>query len=109
MKERRAGEALELVLRGIALVGPSPELLDTRGVIYLKLGKTAEAIKDFQACIDQTPSAPRYYHLALAEHQANQREAALEAWQKTKGLDIKQLHPLEHADYRKLQAALQVN
>ena len=98
-----------MVSRGIALVGPSPELLDTRGVIYLKLGKNDEAIKDFQACIEQTPSAPRYFHLALAEHQANQREAALEAWQKAKGLDVKQLHPLEHADYHKLQAALRVN
>jgi len=107
LKEGRAGEALELVSRGIALVGPSPELLDTRGVVYLKLRKNDEAIKDFQACIDQTPSAPRYFHLALAEHQANQREAALEAWQKAKGLDVKQLHPLEHADYRKLAAALQ--
>jgi Tfp pilus assembly protein PilF len=106
MKEGRPEDALGLMARAMDLVGQTPELLDTRGCIYLKLGKVDLAIQDFQACIDQTPSPTRYFHLALAQQLANKGDAAREAWQKARGLNVKELHALERPDYQKLLAAL---
>jgi tetratricopeptide (TPR) repeat protein len=108
LKEGKGSDALAMVNRGIDLVGPSPELLDTRGVIYLTLGRAEEAIKDLQDCINQGPSALRYFHLARAQQLARNRTAAGEALGNAEksGLQPKQLHPLEREAYKNLKAGL---
>jgi tetratricopeptide (TPR) repeat protein len=108
LKEGKGIDALAMVNRGIELVGPSPELLDTRGVIYLTLGRPAEAIKDLQDCIEQAPSALRYFHLAQAQQLAKNRAAASDAMGKAEksGLQSRQLHPLEREAYKNLKAGL---
>jgi tetratricopeptide (TPR) repeat protein len=110
LKEGKKSEALDLVNRGIQLVGRSPELLDTRGVIYVALGRADQAVKDLQDCIDQSPSAVRYFHLAQAHQLARDRHAAAEALRKARDskpkLEPRQLHPLELKDYERLMADL---
>ncbi|HYT93683.1 MAG TPA: tetratricopeptide repeat protein, partial [Gemmataceae bacterium] len=43
-QQKRWDDALKLVQQAIDAHGPRPELLDTRGYIYLEMGKTAEAV-----------------------------------------------------------------
>jgi tetratricopeptide (TPR) repeat protein len=107
-------EALALVNRGINLAGPSPELLDTRGVIYLIQRNGQGAATDLQDCVDQSPSATRYFHLAqakalLASGNPQAGVQAAEAWRKAKegGLRPEQLHPLEYSAYDALKEAME--
>ena len=43
----KAAEALELVNRRVEITGPSASVLDTRGVVLLKLGRDEEAVQSF--------------------------------------------------------------
>jgi predicted Zn-dependent protease len=108
MRDGRGQEALALINRAIDQVGPSPELLDTRGVIYLRMGQTENAIRDLEDALSQSPSASRYYHLAQARHQAKDRARAVLALReaKTLGLSEKSLHPLERSTYKPLTEEL---
>ncbi len=109
VKEKKNKEALELVSKAIELVGKSPELLDTRGVIYLHLGQNREAVKDLKECVDLTPSAVRYFHLAQAQWAVKNREEAAQAMRKARenGLQAdRHLHRLEKGDYDDLRKAV---
>ena len=50
--------------------GPRAELLDTRAKVHLTLGQTASAVKDLEQATAENPTAPRYFHLALAHWKA---------------------------------------
>lgn len=60
-------EALELAQRGLKIAPDYFDLVDTRGVIYYRLGKFDKAAQDFTRCIDHGPSttpagvATRFY------------------------------------------------
>ena len=107
--DKPTGTTLELVSKAIELVGKSPELLDTRGVIYLHLGQNREAVKDLKECVDLTPSAVRYFHLAQAQWAVKNREEAAQAMRKARenGLQAdRHLHRLEKGDYDDLRKAV---
>ena len=74
LKDDQGKEALVDIDNAIKLVGPLPDYLDTRGVIYLNLKKTQDAIKDLQSAVEADPSPPKLFHLAQAYLQANNRE-----------------------------------
>ena len=99
-------EALELINKAIASRGriPVPELLDTRGVIYTKLGDTQKAIDDLNQAITLQPTAAKYLHLAQAYLRARNKPAAAEALGKArpKGTTPEGLHALEVTAYQKL-------
>src|SRR5262249_32830622 len=90
-------EALELVNRAITAVGPTPELLDTRALIYLKKGQNKEAVEDLNNALAQAPGASRYFHLARAYLLTGNRTAALVALARAKALGLKvgDMHALE--------------
>ncbi|HVS40495.1 MAG TPA: tetratricopeptide repeat protein [Gemmataceae bacterium] len=98
-------ESLSLVDRAIAVAGPAGSLLDTKGVILLKLGKPAEAVRVLSDATEQLPTASVYFHLAEAQKAmpGGSRSEAEKAWQKAQDLDLKEadLHPLERPDYQK--------
>jgi tetratricopeptide (TPR) repeat protein len=100
--------ALGYINRAIKLGGPIPELLDTRGVIYTKLGKSQDAITDLIEATKQDPSGPKYFHLAQAYHQAGDKQAAAESLAKAraKGLTPDRLHALEVSAYQKVLGEL---
>jgi predicted Zn-dependent protease len=103
-------EAQEMIAKAINVSGPTPELLDTRAVIYLAAGKVQEAITDLRQSIAENPSGMKYFHLALAHMTAGDREAAgraLKVAQDSHQLNLGEVPKLERARYRKLLADLQ--
>ena len=101
MTDSKGKDALDLVNRAIQLGGASAEVLDTQAMVYLKLNRADEAVQDMQAALAQGGTAIRYFHQALALEQAGRKEDAVKALEQArdKGLDVKQLHPLERPLY----------
>lgn len=103
-------EAEEMINRAVSISGPTPELLDTRGVVFLATGKLQEAINDFRQSIAENPSGMKYFHLALAHMSAGDRDAATRALKvahDSHQLTVGEVPKLERAKYRKLLADLQ--
>ena len=76
-------EALDLAQRGLKIAPNYYDLIDTRGVIYYRLGEFDKAIRDFNECIklypDITPSSigTRFY-LARAFAELGQKGKAIQ-------------------------------
>lgn len=100
---------LDLINRAIALRGPIPEFLDTRAVVYMTNGENQKAIEDLENAIAIAPSATKYFHLAQAQLQAGDVEAAKRslAQARADGLEKGTLHPLEHPVYERVASALE--
>jgi cellulose synthase operon protein C len=106
-KDDQSKEALLDIDNAIKLVGPKPDYLDTRGVIYLNLKKTQDAIKDLQSAVEADPSPPKLFHLAQAYLQANNRERATYYWKDAVEKKLPGgLHPLEQSAYQKVLGEL---
>jgi tetratricopeptide (TPR) repeat protein len=100
----RPQEGLQRIEEGIKRVGRQSHLVDTRGVILLRLGRTEEAIKDLEDAAAMLPTAPIYYHLARAYKKAG-READFEKYRdraRKAGLKPAQLQPSERDEAAKL-------
>ncbi len=97
-------EGFEAIEQAIAKVGRQSHLVDTRGVILLRLGRAAEAVKDLEAASVMLPSPVVYYHLARA-YKAAGREADFEKYRdlaRKAGLSAAQLQPSERDEAAKL-------
>ena len=68
LRSEKGTGALELVNRAIAHRGrfPIAELLDTRGVVYMKMGDSQHAIEDLDRATTLDPTGPKYFHFAQA-------------------------------------------
>jgi tetratricopeptide (TPR) repeat protein len=100
----RAQEGFDTVERAIAKVGRQSHLVDTRGVILLRLGRVPEAIKDLEDAAGMLPTGPIYYHLARA-YKAAGREADSAKYAglaRKAGLRAEQLQPSERDEAAKL-------
>jgi tetratricopeptide (TPR) repeat protein len=105
---KTAAEALPLIERAIEHHGPRPELLDTRAVAHMNLGKFDLALRDLERVANEAPTPTRLFHLARAQEktknipsaQATLREA------NAKGLTMQQLHPAEHAEFQRVTIEL---
>jgi tetratricopeptide (TPR) repeat protein len=98
----KAPEALELINRALARLGPVAELLDTRAFIYLRMNEIQSAMKDLNAAIADSPSPTMFFHLALAHAKANERGSARANLDKaTKDPKFK-VNPPEQKDYEDL-------
>jgi tetratricopeptide (TPR) repeat protein len=112
LTDAKAGiTALDLINRATARKGPLPELLDTRGVIYLKTGDSHRAISDLQKAAAGAPTAAKYFHLAQAYLEAKDKPAAKQNLKKAleAGLTPESLHPLEveAGDYQRVRSAIE--
>jgi tetratricopeptide (TPR) repeat protein len=89
--------ALEHIQKAIGLVGPKPDLLDTRAIVYLAQGNADLAVKELEDLVEDAPTPTAYFHLARAHYAANHRKEAKDNWLKAlgKGLKQKDLHPFE--------------
>ena len=103
-----AAEAKKLIDGAISELGPHPDLLDTRGMIYLSAGDSKRSLEDLQEAI-LAPSAIKFLHLACAQVDAKQNEAAKRALEKAKklGLDAKQLSPVEQARLNRVERQIE--
>ncbi len=104
LRNEDENKALELINKAIANPGPIPvpELLDTRGVIYMKLGNSQKAIAELNQAITLRPTAAKYFHMAQAYLQSGNKPAAVEALGKArpKGTTPDGLHALEAPTYQ---------
>jgi tetratricopeptide (TPR) repeat protein len=87
-------QALELVQRGLKIAPDYIDLIDTRGVVYYKLGQYDKAVRDFTRCLemypDGTPAATAsYLHLGRALASLRQKDKAIENLKKTLELNTK--------------------
>jgi predicted Zn-dependent protease len=108
LREGKMQEALTMINKAIAAAGPTPALLDTRGIIYVSLGEHDRAIKDLDYSNARAPAAASYFHLARAYHAAKNRGGAERAMQRAvqAGLRAEKLHALERGEYQRLAAEL---
>ena len=100
-------EALALVQKAIAMVGPVPDLLDTRAKTFLALGRSGEAIQDMDDAISESPTAMRYFQLAEAEQMSGNPVGAQEAFQHSiqLGIDSRDLHPIDLPAFERLKTS----
>ena len=101
-------EALELIDRALATLEVRPaELLDTRGVILIRLGQLDEAISTLNEVVRERPNnAVYYFHLARALANAQQTDQAREAVARALelGLTASDLEPFERDELDSLKS-----
>ncbi len=104
VRSRKGDEALRHIQRAIETLGPRPDLLDTRALVYMTLEQFDKARADLTTALAEAPSATRYLHLArvcqLAEDASGTETALREA--KALGLKRARLHPAEQVACGKL-------
>jgi len=85
-------QALELAQRGLKIAPWYIDLIDTRGIVYYRLGQFDKAIQDFTTCIELYPSAAPLgvasrFHLARACARLGQTNKAIEHLSQALDLD----------------------
>ncbi len=97
-------EALSLITQAVNGMGRRADLLDTRGLVNLKLEKLADAVADFEEAAKEAPTASRLFHLAWAYHKESNAAKAREILKQAteKGLKIAAVHPIEQQICREL-------
>ncbi|MCK5173974.1 MAG: tetratricopeptide repeat protein, partial [Planctomycetes bacterium] len=80
-------QALELASNALKKAPDYIDLLDTRGVIYYRMGDYKKAVDDFTRCVNLHPRQSTsltvsYFHLARALAAANERHKAIESMEK---------------------------
>ena len=112
-EDKQGKNALVDIDNAIKLAGPLPDYLDTRGVVYLGLNQTQNAIKDLEMAVEGDPSPAKLFHLAQAYLQANDKEKAKYYWKDVREKKLDQisygpgsLHPLEQSAYQKVLTEL---
>ncbi|MCF7957012.1 MAG: tetratricopeptide repeat protein [Phycisphaerae bacterium] len=81
-QEKQYPQALKLTQTGLAKAPNYFDLVDTRGVIYYRMGQLEKAIIDFKTCIDLYPRSASglpgcYFHLGRAQAQKNKPAEAM--------------------------------
>ena len=86
--------------------GHLDELLDTRGRLLFAAGKQADGIRDMQEAAMSSPTAARFFQLAVLHRRANQPDAAAAAMKQARryGLTPADVPPQDVADYREMIA-----
>jgi len=110
---QRSGEgalALSYINTAVKGVGKRTELLDTRAIVYLALGRTDEALSDLRQVTSEAPSATRLFHLARAHFLARDRDSAVKILRRARemGLEPEALHPIEQQTCAQLLAELKI-
>ncbi len=104
-QRKNLDEALRLVNEAGDLMGFRSDLLDTRGMVYLAMGRYADAANDFHEAVTVAqPSPIKFLHLAYARNLAKDREAARSAFHSAKdaGLNSSALNRSEQSMYEQL-------
>jgi tetratricopeptide (TPR) repeat protein len=81
-------DPLKLVEEAKDIMGPNADILDTRAVVFISLGKYQQAIEDLELSVLDNPTASKYFHKAQAHLKAQQDVAAVQAWEKAESLGL---------------------
>ena len=104
-------QALTYIQAAVAGMGRRADLLDTRGEAELAVGDTQAAVADFTDATADAPSAARLFHLARAQYEAHDRDAAVRTLQRARSdfdLQPARLHPIEQQVCQSLLTELKV-
>jgi tetratricopeptide (TPR) repeat protein len=103
-------EALLRIEAAVAGIGRRADLLDTRGLVHLKLGQNAAALSDFREAAADMPTPTHLFHLARAHYKASDKTNASKVLKQAQeqGLQASVLHPSEQGEYQKLLMELKV-
>ena len=83
-KKEQYQEALKLAEKGLKIAPNYTDLIDTRGIVYYRLGQIDKAIQDFNKCIklypnNMTSSVVTHFHLARALALNGEKSKAIES------------------------------
>ncbi|MFM9963082.1 MAG: VanZ family protein [Planctomycetaceae bacterium] len=108
LRGRDLDDAAQLIGKLIEQHGPNPQLLDTRGCVYLALRRMKPAVADFITANDEAPSPLTLLHLAIAQAESNDLTAAQATLAQARKLGLKSesLPPLERPWLSKLELTL---
>ena len=85
-------EAFELAQKGLKILPNYVDLIDTRGMVYYRMGEFDKAVQDFSTCIKLYPSetsvvTASHFHLGRAFAKLNQTDKAVESLNKALNLN----------------------
>jgi tetratricopeptide (TPR) repeat protein len=102
-QRKNTDEAVQLIEKAMEVYGPSSDLLDTRGVVYLAADKPDKALADFREAV-LIPSAMKWVHLAFAQSALRDQEGARQSLTKAQEMDLKRqdLYEAEWTRYERL-------
>ena len=108
-QRKNIDEAVKLIEAAMTVYGPSSDLLDTRGVVYLAAGKPDKAVSDFKEAV-LVPSAMKWVHMAFAQRELKMTPALALSLRKAQDMDLKRqdLYESEWTRYEKLAGELGV-
>ena len=105
-------ESYKLSQDAMRTLGPTADLRDTLGMIYLARGETQNAIREFEAAIgDGGVTSFKFVHLAMANEAAEDYSASATAVLRAfeMGLKLPQLSTMERERFGKLLETLKEN
>lgn len=108
----KADEAMQAIIKAMELEGETPELLDTRALIYLEQNKLDDAIQDLENALVVQPKNPEMlFHLAAAYQLSGRTSEATETFRQAQALGLvpEKLHPLERPRFTRMAAELAAN
>jgi tetratricopeptide (TPR) repeat protein len=106
-QRKNTEESLELIGGAMKIMGPSSDLLDTRGVVYLAADQPDKALADFQEAV-LVPTPMKWVHMAFAQHALKDPELAKASLKKAQeaGLKREDLYDAEWVRYEQLAREL---
>jgi len=108
--EQNLREAESLIAQAEEVLGPRANILDTRALIQLKMGRADLALKFARQSVAESPDPLNYLHLVMALDSQGDVVAATREWQTARRVhDLRKetLPPLEHAAFERLQTKLE--
>jgi len=107
---QRVQEALAKIESAVNGIGRRADLIDTRGLVYLKLNQDAAALADFREAAADMPTPAHLFHLARAHYKGRDKTNASKVLKQAReqGLQASSLHPVEQAEYQRLLEELKV-
>ena len=103
-------EALLRIESAVAGIGRRADLLDTRGLVHMKLGQNAAALADFREAAADMPTPAHLFHLARAITRAAIKPTPprCSSMAQEQGLQASVLHPSEQSEYQKMLMELKI-
>ncbi|HTU19173.1 MAG TPA: hypothetical protein VMG10_14025 [Gemmataceae bacterium] len=103
-------EALLRIESAVAAIGRRADLLDTRGLVHMKLGHETAALADFRDAAADMPSPAHLFHLARAHYKASDKTNAFKILKlaQEQGLQASVLHPSEQSEYQRMLMELKI-
>lgn len=103
-------EALLRIESALSGIGRRADLLDTRGLVLMKLGEDAAALADFRDAAADMPTPAHLFHLARAHYKVSDKTNASKMLKlaQEQGLQASFLHPSEQNEYQRMLMELKI-